>query len=90
MASLRSSQRMGDFVHQCVENFFSRIMASVVFSDLDSTRTILADSLATLRLCPRERPCCQAVLQQLLLCNSFDLMQIHTPVPGSFLNIFAA
>ncbi|MDB5339802.1 MAG: hypothetical protein JWN70_5421, partial [Planctomycetaceae bacterium] len=55
--------RMGDLMHQRVENGLARAVQGVVFGDLNPLRPVLADPQSALRIRQAERPISQSVLQ---------------------------
>lgn len=77
MPSLWTRQRVRDFVHQCVEHLFSRILSRIVLRDLNSLRSELTDTEPTLCLSPAKRPVVQPVLLKFLLSNLFDFSYVH-------------
>jgi hypothetical protein len=77
MPSLWTRQRVRDFVHQCVEHLFSRILSRIVLRDFNSLRSELTDTEPALRLSPAERPVVQPVLLKFLLSNLLDFSHIH-------------
>ena len=52
VASFRASKGMSNFMQQRIENFFGRIVSSVILSDLNSSRPVIARTLPTFCLGP--------------------------------------
>src|SRR5439155_19139578 len=74
-----TSDGVGDFMQERVEDGFWRAVEGVILGDLDSFLSVLANTQPTLRIRPPERPAMQTVLQQFLVGHFLPILQLHDP-----------
>ncbi len=80
MSGPGTGEGVGDLMAEGVQDRLFRVIAGVVFSDLDPLRSVLAHAQLTSRFRPAEGPSVQVVLPQFVASDRFEFVQIHAPV----------